>query len=87
MEARGLVERAPGEADRRNSIVRLAPMGLRRLKAAAPGQAERIRRHFLDRLTSEQIATLTEAHRALLGHLTSLDDLRDFPAPSRSGGD
>ncbi|MGL6236328.1 MAG: MarR family winged helix-turn-helix transcriptional regulator [Segniliparus sp.] len=87
MEARGLVERAPGEADRRNSIVRLGPAGLRRLRAAAPGQAERVRRHFFDQLAPEQLAALAEAHRSLLDYLAGSEDFPDLPAPSQPEGD
>lgn len=59
--AAGLVERARCTTDRRGSFARLTPAGRKRLQTAAPDHVEQVRRHFVDRLTRRQLASLAEA--------------------------
>ncbi|GLY76320.1 MarR family winged helix-turn-helix transcriptional regulator [Actinoallomurus iriomotensis] len=65
MEARGLLERAPDPADGRGCLLVLTEQGLDTLKSAAPAHLASVRHHFVDRLTSEDLATLEELARKL----------------------
>ena len=57
----GLVERVRCPTDRRCSLARLTPAGRKRLERAAPDHVEQVRRHFVDRLTRRQLASLVDA--------------------------
>ncbi|WP_081687128.1 MarR family winged helix-turn-helix transcriptional regulator [Glycomyces tenuis] len=58
MEARGLLRRAPDPADGRGCLLVLTARGLEVLEDAAPAHVESVRRHFIDRLTPEDLAAL-----------------------------
>ncbi|MEV8021356.1 MarR family winged helix-turn-helix transcriptional regulator [Streptomyces sp. NPDC086554] len=58
MEARGLVRRAPDPADGRGCLLILTEHGLDALEGAAPAHVASVRSHFVDRLTSEDLAAL-----------------------------
>jgi DNA-binding MarR family transcriptional regulator len=58
MEARGLVRRAPDPADGRGCLLILTEQGLDTLKDAAPAHVVSVRRHFIDRLTPEDLLAL-----------------------------
>ncbi|HUC35864.1 MAG TPA: MarR family transcriptional regulator [Acidimicrobiales bacterium] len=57
----GFVERLRCPTDRRGSLARLTPAGRRRLERAAKDHVEQVRRHFVDRLSRRQLASLAEA--------------------------
>ena len=63
----GLVERARCQNDRRGAYAVLTPAGRARLEAAAPDHVEQVRRHFVERLTREQLEALGEALEAVAG--------------------
>ena len=58
MEARGLLRRAPDPADGRGCLLVLTAHGLDTLASAAPAHLESVRRHFIDRLTPEDLIAL-----------------------------
>ncbi|MGY4915981.1 MarR family winged helix-turn-helix transcriptional regulator [Streptomyces sp. 900116325] len=58
MEARGLLRREPDPADGRGCILVLTGQGLETLRSIAPTHLESVRRHFIDRLTTEDLAAL-----------------------------
>jgi len=57
----GLVERRQCPSDRRGSNAVLTREGLRRLQAAAPSHVRGVRAHFIDQLTTQQLANLAAA--------------------------
>lgn len=73
MEQRGLIRREQCPTDQRGSLVTFTETGRRAIEAAAPGHVEVVRRHFIDLLTPEQIATLDEIARTVLDNLPSAD--------------
>jgi DNA-binding MarR family transcriptional regulator len=58
MEARGLLRREPDPADGRGCLLVLTASGLDTLDRAAPVHIASVRRHFIDRLPAEDLATL-----------------------------
>jgi DNA-binding MarR family transcriptional regulator len=64
MEQAGLVTRETCPSDRRGSFAVLTDEGMRRLEKAAPDHVESVRRHFIDRLSGDELTTLHEVmHR------------------------
>ncbi|MDL9978469.1 MarR family winged helix-turn-helix transcriptional regulator [Microbacterium sp. ASV49] len=61
MEARGLVERASGDADGRAVSVSLTGDGRRALVRATPGHLDYVRKLVIDRLTPEQLEAVASA--------------------------
>jgi len=80
MSARGLVERAPSEQDRRATDAVLTGAGLDALRRATPGHAELVRRMFFDGLDPALLTPLRSAleqvHEQVLAHGT-------LPRPGR----
>ncbi|MFE5207763.1 MarR family winged helix-turn-helix transcriptional regulator [Streptomyces sp. NPDC056600] len=58
MEARGLLRREPDPADGRGCFLVLTDQGMETLEAAAPAHLASVRRHFVDRLTPEDLRVL-----------------------------
>lgn len=58
MESRGLLRRDPDPADGRGCILVLTEQGLHTLQDTAPAHLASVRRHFVDRLTPEDLAAL-----------------------------
>jgi len=73
MEQRGLVERVACPTDQRGSFVAFTEAGRRAIEQAAPGHVAVVRRHFIDLLTRQQLATLDEVARIVLEHLPAGD--------------
>ncbi len=67
MEARGLIRRAPDPADGRGCLLVLTPAGWGVLRDAAPSHVASVRRHFVDRLTSDELAALGRIAQKLSG--------------------
>ncbi len=59
--AAGMVERHRCPTDRRGAFAVLTPAGRARLDAAAPDHVEQVRRHFVDRLSRQQLEALADA--------------------------
>ncbi|MER7743482.1 MarR family transcriptional regulator [Streptomyces sp. NPDC096538] len=58
MEARDLIRRAPDPTDGRGCLLVLTEAGWDTLREAAPTHLDSVRRHVIDRLTPEELATL-----------------------------
>ncbi|MGR6998571.1 MarR family winged helix-turn-helix transcriptional regulator [Yinghuangia aomiensis] len=65
MEARGLLRRAPDPDDGRGCLLVLTDQGMDTLTSAAPAHVASVRRHFVDRLTPEDLAALENIARKL----------------------
>jgi DNA-binding MarR family transcriptional regulator len=69
MQQRGLVRRQEHPSDGRGAVIVLTGEGWRAIRSAAPKHVESVRRHFIDRLTDEQIRVLGDIADAVVGHL------------------
>jgi len=58
MEQRGLVARQPLADDARGALISLTARGQQALEQAAPPHVDSVRRHLIDLLTPEEVATL-----------------------------
>ncbi|GAA4956757.1 MarR family transcriptional regulator [Yinghuangia aomiensis] len=65
METRGLLRRAPDPDDGRGCLLVLTEQGMDTLTSAAPAHVASVRRHFVDRLTPEDLAALEDIARKL----------------------
>jgi DNA-binding MarR family transcriptional regulator len=65
MEARGLLRREPDPADGRGCHLVLTDHGLETLEDAAPHHLASVRRHFIDRLSPEDLHALERVARKL----------------------
>src|SRR5688500_6082842 len=63
MEARGLLRRSPDPDDGRGCFLVLTDLGLATLSDAAPAHVASVRRHFIDRLTPDDLAALEHLAR------------------------
>lgn len=66
MEQRELLERTECPTDGRGAFVALTATGREAIEAAAPLHVDEVRKHFIDRLTPEQLGSLLEISRAVL---------------------
>ncbi|WP_228817062.1 MarR family winged helix-turn-helix transcriptional regulator [Nocardia transvalensis] len=71
MEAQGMVRRTSCEEDGRGVRAHLTDEGIRRLRAAAPGHVEAVRRDFIDLLTPDQLATIGEVFERVDKEITN----------------
>jgi DNA-binding MarR family transcriptional regulator len=69
MQQRGLVRREEHPSDGRGAVIVLTGDGWQAIRSAAPKHVESVRRHFIDRLTDEQIRVLGDIADAVVGHL------------------
>jgi len=69
MEAKGLVRRDACDGDKRGMFAVITPRGMATMERVAPSHVESVRRHFIGRLTPEQLATLKEASQPVLDQL------------------
>ena len=69
MEQRGLVTRAPSADDGRGSLISLTSPGRAVLQQAAPPHVASVRRHLIDLLTAEEVATLDRIAEKVVTHL------------------
>jgi DNA-binding MarR family transcriptional regulator len=69
MERRGLVSRSVASDDARGSIVEITADGRRAIEDAAPAHVEAVRRHFIDHLDDQEMATMTNVFRRVLDGL------------------
>lgn len=69
LEDQGLVERMPGEGDRRVVTVALTHDGVQLIRRAAPKQASEVRRRLLGRLSPEQVEQLADITAVLVAGL------------------
>src|SRR5215469_8088708 len=66
MEARGLVLRNACDGDKRGTFAVITPRGLATIQLVAPSHVDSVRRHFIDQLSPEQLATITDAYEPVL---------------------
>ena len=91
LEERGLIDRFPCPEDGRATNARLTGDGWRKLRQAAPGHVNNVRRHVIDALTTEQLAQLTGIADAVLarvdpeGHMAAMYQRHDKPAGTDRG--
>jgi DNA-binding MarR family transcriptional regulator len=69
MEQRGLVTRQPTADDARGAVICLTEQGRAVLHQAAPPHVASVRRHFIDLLTSQEVATLDRIAEKIVTHL------------------
>jgi DNA-binding MarR family transcriptional regulator len=72
MEAAGLVRRDTCPGDKRGLFAVLTDTGTATIERVAPYHVESVRRHFIDRLTPEQLGTLREGYAVINGHLREI---------------
>ena len=82
MSERGYVTRERCETDQRGAFVVVTKKGHKAIEAAAPGHVAGVRRHFVDLLTPQQLATIGAVADTVLVHLAAScvddeDDHRD----------
>ncbi|GAA5191735.1 MarR family transcriptional regulator [Rugosimonospora acidiphila] len=80
MQQRGLITREECPSDGRGAVILLTDAGWEAIRAAAGHHVESVRRHFIDRLTDEQIRVLGDIADAVVPHL---DDVPSRPAADR----
>ena len=73
MEARGLIERRRCPSDRRGLFVALTPHGRSVQAAAAPSHVAAVRRWFIDRLTTDQLAAMATIAASVVDALAGDD--------------
>jgi DNA-binding MarR family transcriptional regulator len=74
METAGLVRRESCPGDKRGLFAVLTDTGMATIERVAPNHVESVRRHFIDRLTPDQLATLREGFAAINGDLREIRD-------------
>jgi DNA-binding MarR family transcriptional regulator len=72
MQQRGLVTREDHPSDGRGAVILLTDAGWQAIRDAAPHHVESVRRHFIDRLTDEQIRVLGDIAEAVVEHLDDI---------------
>lgn len=83
MEQRGLVKRAECPSDARGAFVGITEHGFDAIRRAAPDHVASVRRHLIDLLTPEQLATLSQIGETVVGHF---GEQPDKAAPATGGG-
>src|SRR5262249_24592713 len=71
LEGQGWVRRVHCATDKRGQFAVLTDAGLAALGAAVPGEAEGVRRHLLEPLTTAQAHQLRRISESLVGHLSA----------------
>ncbi|RDI48519.1 MarR family winged helix-turn-helix transcriptional regulator [Nocardia mexicana] len=71
MEEQGMVRRTSAEEDGRGVRAHLTEEGMRRLRAAAPGHVNAVRRDFVDLLTPEQLAVIGDVFESVDKEITA----------------
>jgi DNA-binding MarR family transcriptional regulator len=74
MEARGLVHRDACDGDKRGTFAVITPRGLAVIERVAPYHVESVRRYFIDQISPEHLAILTEAYDPVLETLRKTRD-------------
>src|SRR3954447_6940897 len=73
LEAHGTVERIACETDARGQEARLTAVGLERLREAAQTHLEGVHRYFLDRLSTDELASLRSSLGSVAAPLSGDD--------------
>ncbi len=83
MQRRDLVRREKHPTNSRATVVALTEQGREVIKKAAPRHVDSVRRHFIDRLTADQLDVLGEATETVLHHLRGGTDRPGDARPDR----
>jgi DNA-binding MarR family transcriptional regulator len=74
MESRGFVRRDNCEGDKRGTFAVLTEQGADAIKQVAPDHVENVRRHFIDRLTPNQLKEVRNAFGPIVDYLREIRD-------------
>ena len=74
MEKRGLVRRDECEGDKRGTFAVLTKAGFETIERVAPHHVEQVRRHFIERLTAEQLEEVRSAFQPIVDYLRKIRD-------------
>jgi DNA-binding MarR family transcriptional regulator len=74
MENRGLVRRDDCEGDKRGTFAVLTKTGFETIERVAPHHVGQVRRHFIDRLTAEQLEEIRSAYQPIVDYLRKIRD-------------
>ena len=74
MENRGLVRRDDCEGDKRGTFAVLTKAGFETIERVAPHHVEQVRRHYIDRLTPQQLEEIRSAFQPIVDYLRKIRD-------------
>jgi DNA-binding MarR family transcriptional regulator len=74
MEKRGLVRRDGCEGDKRGTFAVLTKAGFGTIERVAPHHVENVRRHFIDRLTPQQLEETRSTFQPIVDYLRKIRD-------------
>jgi len=74
MESRGLVRRDNCEGDKRGTFAVLTEPGMDTIRRVAPDHVENVRRHFIDRLSPNQLEEIRDAFGPIVDYLRKIRD-------------
>jgi len=74
MEQRGLVRRDDCEGDKRGTFAVLTKAGFEAIERVAPYHVEQVRRHYIDRLTAEQLEEIRSIFQPIVDYLRKIRD-------------
>src|SRR5579875_2568001 len=72
MEAGGLVRREPCPGDKRGLNAVLTDRGMETIERVAPFHVDSVRRHFIDRLSRDQLAAIRQGYAVVQGPLRQI---------------
>lgn len=75
MEGRGLVAKGECAEDGRGTIVTLTPEGAKAIARVAPLHVEKVRELFIDILTEDEVAVLTDIYERIVARIDSVDGI------------
>ncbi len=74
MEKRGLVRRDGCEGDKRGTFAVLTATGVTAIERVAPHHVDKVRRHFIDRLTPDQLEQVRSTFQPIVDYLRKIRD-------------
>ena len=74
MEQRGLVRRDDCEGDKRGTFAVLTKAGFEAIERVAPYHVEQVRRHYIDRLTPQQLEEIRSTFQPIVDYLRKIRD-------------
>jgi DNA-binding MarR family transcriptional regulator len=74
MENRGLVRRDDCEGDKRGTFAVLTEEGMDTIERVAPYHVDTVRRHFIDRLTPQQLEEVRASFQPIVDYLRKIRD-------------
>jgi DNA-binding MarR family transcriptional regulator len=80
MEAKGLVRRVACDGDKRGTFAMITPRGLAMVERVAPSHLISVREHFIDRISPDNLAMLTDAYEPVMERLRKIRN-RDLTPP------